>query len=129
MYAYFVRRIRAHLHIVLAFSPIGDAFRERLRLFPSLINCCAIDWFTAWPEDALEAVANKFLAEIKLDDEAVRAKLVTTCQRFHTDASKLGVQFRKELSRVVYVTPTSYLELILVFKDCLAAQREKANKP
>ena len=53
-YAYFIRRVRTHLHIVLAFSPIGDAFRERLRLFPSLINCCAIDWFTAWPADALQ---------------------------------------------------------------------------
>jgi dynein heavy chain, axonemal len=29
---------------VLAFSPIGDAFRDRLRAFPSLINCCTIDW-------------------------------------------------------------------------------------
>jgi len=33
-------------------SPIGDAFRTRLRQFPSLVNCCTIDWFTAWPQDA-----------------------------------------------------------------------------
>ena len=26
-------------------SPIGDAFRNRLRKFPSLVNCCTIDWF------------------------------------------------------------------------------------
>lgn len=26
-------------------SPIGDAFRTRLRMFPSLVNCCTIDWF------------------------------------------------------------------------------------
>eukprot|EP00614_Pseudopedinella_elastica_P018404 CAMPEP_0172648382 /NCGR_PEP_ID=MMETSP1068-20121228/241239_1 /TAXON_ID=35684 /ORGANISM="Pseudopedinella elastica, Strain CCMP716" /LENGTH=2530 /DNA_ID=CAMNT_0013462701 /DNA_START=4 /DNA_END=7593 /DNA_ORIENTATION=- len=127
MYAYFVGRIRAHLHIVLAFSPIGDAFRERLRLFPSLINCCAIDWFTAWPSDALQAVASKFLADIKLDDEAVRAKLVTTCQTFHEDARALGEKFQHELGRITYVTPTSYLELILVFKEALAKQREKVN--
>lgn len=42
LYAYFLTRVRANLHIVLAFSPIGDAFRDRLRKFPSLINCCAI---------------------------------------------------------------------------------------
>ena len=127
MYAYFIRRIKAHLHIVLAFSPIGDAFRERLRLFPSLINCCAIDWFTAWPADALQAVATKFLADIKLDDEATRGKLALACQQFHMDARTLGDQFAKELGRITYVTPTSYLELILVFKDCLAAQREKVS--
>ena len=45
MYNKFVERIRRHLHVVLAFSPIGDAFRNRLRMFPSLINCCTIDWF------------------------------------------------------------------------------------
>jgi hypothetical protein len=25
-------------------SPVGNAFRERLRKFPSLVNCCTIDW-------------------------------------------------------------------------------------
>jgi dynein heavy chain len=41
----FVQRCRDQLHIVLAMSPIGDAFRTRLRKFPSLVNCCTIDWF------------------------------------------------------------------------------------
>lgn len=41
----FVDRVRDQLHVVLAMSPIGDAFRTRLRMFPSLVNCCTIDWF------------------------------------------------------------------------------------
>ena len=45
MYNLFIERVREHLHVVLALSPIGDAFRNRLRMFPSLINCCTIDWF------------------------------------------------------------------------------------
>ena len=45
MYNFFIERVKANLHIVLAMSPIGDAFRNRLRMFPSLINCCTIDWF------------------------------------------------------------------------------------
>ena len=53
LFNYFVNRCRENLHIILAFSPIGDAFRNRLRKFPSLINCCTIDWFQAWPDDAL----------------------------------------------------------------------------
>lgn len=63
-----------------AMSPIGDAFRNRLRMFPSLINCCTIDWFQAWPTDALEMVANKFLANVELDDD-VRRELV---QKLHS---------------------------------------------
>ena len=66
LWAYFVERCRLQLHVVLCFSPGSDAFRERLRANPSLVNCCTIDWFHAWPADALEAVADKFLREADL---------------------------------------------------------------
>ena len=55
-YAAFISRVRDNLHIVLTMSPVGEAFRARCRQFPSLINCCTIDWFTEWPEDALVGV-------------------------------------------------------------------------
>ena len=53
LFNFFVNRCRENMHLILAFSPIGDAFRNRMRKFPSLINCCTIDWFSAWPDDAL----------------------------------------------------------------------------
>ena len=31
IYAYFVQLCRQNMHIVLAFSPVGDAFRDRCR--------------------------------------------------------------------------------------------------
>ncbi|RHZ29129.1 hypothetical protein DYB31_003743 [Aphanomyces astaci] len=40
----FVYRVRNFLHIVLCMSPVGSALRIRCRAFPSLINCCTIDW-------------------------------------------------------------------------------------
>lgn len=45
LYNKFIERVRLHLHIILAFSPIGDNFRNQLRMFPALINCCTIDLF------------------------------------------------------------------------------------
>ena len=36
--------------MIIAMSPLGSAFTTRLRMFPSLVNCCTIDWFTEWPE-------------------------------------------------------------------------------
>ena len=60
MNAYFVSRVRSKLHLVLAMSPIGDAFRQRLRMFPALVNCCTIDWFREWPLEALKSVAHHF---------------------------------------------------------------------
>jgi len=45
LYNFFVERVKGNLHVVLAMSPVGNAFRNRLRMFPSLINCCTIDWY------------------------------------------------------------------------------------
>ncbi len=49
VFAYFISQVRNNLHIVLCMSPVGEAFRTRCRMFPSLVNCCTIDWFTEWP--------------------------------------------------------------------------------
>lgn len=83
LYNYFVKRVRQNLHISLAMSPIGEAFRVRLRMFPSLVNCCTIDWFMSWPEDALERVATTFLTPMGFTDELTE-KCVTMCKSFHT---------------------------------------------
>jgi hypothetical protein len=58
--AFFTRRVRSQLHLLIAMSPLGDAFRRRLRMFPALVNCCTIDWFREWPLDALQSVAHHF---------------------------------------------------------------------
>lgn len=42
--------------MIIAMSPLGDVFRSRLLKFPSLVNCCTIDWFSEWPEEALLGV-------------------------------------------------------------------------
>ncbi|CAF4262296.1 unnamed protein product [Rotaria socialis] len=126
LYNYFIERVRSALHVVLAFSPVGDAFRNRLRMFPSLINCCTIDWFTSWPEDALEMVAKKFLEEVELEDE-VRSNCVLMCKTFHENIRVLSELFLQQLSRHNYVTPTSYLELILTFKDLLRTKRNEVQ--
>lgn len=47
--------------MILCLSPIGEAFRERTRMFPGLVNCTTIDWFIPWPSDALFEVAAKLL--------------------------------------------------------------------
>ena len=62
---FFIDRIKKNLHMSLCFSPVGDAFRNRAKKFPAIINCSVIDWFHAWPEDALLSVASKFLADVE----------------------------------------------------------------
>jgi dynein heavy chain len=87
MYTYFVERCKKKLHIVLCFSPIGEAFRTRIRMFPSLVNCTTIDWFQEWPADALQNVASYFLSKMELEkkDEENCSML---CQYFHRQTIK-----------------------------------------
>jgi len=119
------------LHVVLAMSPIGDAFRQRLRMFPSLVNCCTIDWFSEWPMEALLSVANTFLGEIDLSEGGSGTDtvdgIVKSCVNIHQSVEKASVKFYDELRRYNYVTPTSYLELLSTFIRILAEKREEVS--
>ena len=64
LFAMFISRVRQNLHLIICMSPIGEAFRNRLRMFPSLVNCCTIDWFSTWPEEALRSVAANSISGI-----------------------------------------------------------------
>uniref|UniRef100_A0AAQ5X8M4 Dynein axonemal heavy chain 12 n=1 Tax=Amphiprion ocellaris TaxID=80972 RepID=A0AAQ5X8M4_AMPOC len=123
LFAFFVARCRENLHIVVAFSPIGDAFRNRLRQFPSLINCCTIDWYQPWPEEALERVANSFLESLEMSENE-RREVIPICKTFHTFVKQLSQRY----GRHNYVTPTSYLELIAAFRLLLTQKRQTVMK-
>jgi len=126
LWHYFIASCKANLHIILCFSPIGEAFRERLRQFPSLVNCCTIDWFREWPNDALEAVASKILADVDVPAEE-RQKLLVMCKSFHKGVGELSEEYLAKEGRHNYVTPTSYLELLNMFTSLLAKQREAVS--
>lgn len=68
--------------MVLCFTPVGEAFRIRLLKYPSLVNCCTIDWFGTWPQDALEGVATSYLSDLEASDQT-RSACINLCQKFH----------------------------------------------
>jgi dynein heavy chain len=41
-------------------------------MFPGLVNCTTIDWFTEWPADALYEVASRQLASESLGSADVQ---------------------------------------------------------
>ena len=101
--------------MALCFSP-GESLRNRARKFPAIINCSVIDWFHPWPEDALLSVASKFLAEVEMESEEIRAGV----EKFMPYSFKLVNEFSEVIleqeRRYVYTTPKSFLELIKLFK-------------
>ncbi|CAH3198846.1 unnamed protein product, partial [Porites evermanni] len=126
LYSAFTKRVRANTHSVVCMSPIGEIFRARLRQFPSLVNCCTIDWFSAWPEEALRSVASTFLGEIpELEDSSAMEGLVTICGVIHQSVALKSKQYLAELSRHNYVTPTSYLELLGTFRKLVGLKKSE----
>lgn len=117
----FERQARDSLHCVITMSPIGDAFKTRLRMFPALVNCCTIDWFLPWPKDALQSVAEYFLANV--EDLPSREGIVTICVDMQERAMQMADRYRLELRRYYYITPTSYLILIKTFTELLKKRR------
>ncbi|CAM9584402.1 unnamed protein product [Phaeothamnion confervicola] len=124
LWRFFVDRVRNNLHVVLAMSPIGDAFRNRTRMFPGLVNCTTIDWFHEWPADALVEVASKFIQDVKMDVEADRAKVAAVFSGVHTSVAAASAKMLAEVQRHNYVTPTNYLELVKGYKAILGERRD-----
>lgn len=89
LYDKFIERVKTNLHVILAFSPVGSNLRNQLRIFPSLINCCIIDWFHEWPDQALELVAHKFLDDVELN-EIFKKQAVQMCKLFHHSTINLS---------------------------------------
>lgn len=63
-------------------------------MFPSLVNCCTINWFVKWPEEALLSVAQNSLKG--LDTEEITNKLAEVCVIMHK-VKKNSIQFKGRL--------------------------------
>lgn len=124
---FFISEIRRNLHVVLAFSPVGDAFRTRARKFPAIVNCTVIDWFQPWPYDALYSVGKKFMANVKLGSDGVRNVIESFLPYSFTQVNDIANKFRQIERRFVYTTPKSFLELLKLYCTLLDDKRKEAN--
>jgi dynein heavy chain len=124
---YFVAKTKKLLHMVICFSPIGSVFKDSIRMFPSLVNCCTIDWFFDWPKEALESVAQRNFSELEGVDPTIQAKCVEMVQYFHMSTSEWATKFQEQLGRVYYVTPTSYIEMINQFSSLLGKKQTEVR--
>ncbi|GMH97336.1 hypothetical protein TrST_g8180 [Triparma strigata] len=111
--SYFFDRVRANLHIVLAFSPVNPKLPERARKFPGLINGCSINFFLEWPEEALVAVSKGFLGDLDiLCEEEVKTELIHHVGSVHNMVVKACKEYFVKMRRHVYQTPKSYLSFL-----------------
>ncbi|XP_031627371.1 dynein heavy chain 12, axonemal [Contarinia nasturtii] len=114
VFTFFVNRCRQNLHIVLSFNSVGPKLRNYIRLYPTLVNCCTIDFFDKWPEEALEMIASKFLSNLDLSMEIIET-ITIACKYIHTTAQGAVNSYREETGNCFYVSSASYLELMRCF--------------
>ena len=120
-------QVKANLHVLLCFSPIGEPIRVRARRFPALVNCVVIDWFQPWPEDALASVSKRFLAEVDLPSDEIKAAVTGFMPYSFLEVDKASKSYLDAERRVNYTTPKSFLELIFLYKSMLAKARKLAS--
>ncbi|TNJ30315.1 Outer-arm dynein beta, partial [Giardia muris] len=126
LYNYFIQKVKQNLHVVLGFSPIGEAFRVRARKFPALVTCTTIDWFQAWPHEALVSVGRRFLGELEMSED-----IQNNVALFMADANglvdQMSIAYDQIERRKAYTTPKSFLELISLYMKLLRDRRQEIS--
>lgn len=128
MFEYFKDKVRKNLHLCLCFSPVGDQFRIRARMFPGVINCTSIDWFFEWPRNALVDVATRKLIDVDFPTDDIREAVAANMAETHISIGEANKDFLANERRYNYTTPTSFLELIKFYDMLLGQKRGKITE-
>ena len=110
---FFIDRVRSNLHVVLCMSPVSAKFPERARKFPGITAGCTIDWFLAWPKEALIAVSEGFISRMELDcPDEVKQQLIVHMGLVHKTVVDSCDEYFLKMRRHVYQTPKSFLQFL-----------------
>lgn len=118
-----------NIHVFLALSPSRSQFAQRFHLFPALLRYCTLDWFNEWSLDALLAVAETTLSDVRmLDSQRVPGGVPAACVRIHCKVQETSVSFKEELNRRCYATPADFLALLKAFATVLGDKQDELSK-
>ncbi|RKP21352.1 hypothetical protein ROZALSC1DRAFT_27237, partial [Rozella allomycis CSF55] len=115
----FIKTVRKNLKVVLCFSPVGSALRNRCRKFPAIVNCTMIDWFSEWPQEALLSVAQRFIDNCDLVPQELKESVTKFMAFAHQSVNDVSKKYLENDKRYNYTTPKSFLELINLYKIML----------
>jgi dynein heavy chain len=123
---FFIDRVRSNLHVVLCMSPVSAKFAERARRFPGITAGCTIDWFLAWPKEALVAVSEGYISKMDLDcNNDVKQQLIIHMGMAHKTVVDSCDEYFAKMRRQVYQTPKSFLQFLT---DYRAMYKQKCSE-
>ena len=94
MFQQYLVRLQRNIHMIIAMSPLGEIFRQRLRQFPSLVTCCTLDWFSEWPEEALLGVGKGQIQASGIELGPMLNKCVETFKFIHQSVERTSIEYR-----------------------------------
>ena len=98
-------------------------------MFPSLVNCCTIDWINPWPKEALLSVSQKILMENpSLKNKDYCSLLSEFACTVHSSVEEESDKFFESLKRRVYVTPKSFLDLLKSYEVFLGKKNGELSE-
>ncbi|XP_046384032.1 dynein axonemal heavy chain 12-like [Ischnura elegans] len=124
LYAFFVNCCKDNLHLILCMRPTGPGFRERLFCYPSFTECCTVDVFEKWPEEAIEKAAVLRLGRLNLD-ENVKRSLIDAAVTIHVSSGFLGRLYSEKIHEALHFPLGSYFELLELCETLIPQRKEK----
>lgn len=119
----FIASCKSNLTVVICMSPVGGKFRQRVRMFPALVNCTTIDWFLDWPSEGLYSVANYYLQGVSDIPENVVAGVANVCSHIFNDLKDKAEELLTKEGRFVYNTPQSFIDFLRAFSQLLITKK------
>lgn len=123
IYSSYLKRVKKNIHLIFCISPNNAP--TVLRMYPSLVNCSTIDYFTPWPSQALISVAYKYLQSYthEFEFQAIEQPLVHTFQFIHQSVQDLTHRYLLEQNRHTYITSSSYLAMLNLYITLLKSKK------
>ncbi|VDO03424.1 unnamed protein product [Rodentolepis nana] len=107
------RKAAKNLHIIMVMSPESSTLRRRCANFPGLLTNTTMDWYFAWPEEALQVAASATLSpENPLIPSQHYDALIDHIVHVHRSVDKYTREFMEKWKRTNFVTPRHFLDYI-----------------
>ena len=120
----FVNNCKNNLTVVICMSPVGGKFRQRVRLFPALVNCTTIDWFLDWPNEGLSSVANFYLQSVQDVQANIISGVAHVCSSIFNDLKSRADELLHKEGRFVYTTPQTFIDFLRAFSHFLMSKKD-----
>lgn len=79
------------------------------------MDCCTLDWFASWPEDALISVANQLLENLNLPQD-IQEPMKILAKDVHLHCLEQAQTFDEQFKRKIYNTPKSFLDFLKLYE-------------